>query len=76
MDFQIKRVVMTGGSGPVGLALIRKLLNEGVDILLLQRKNSLKRIYLPKDKSLTVEYCTLDELSSFMPITTMMCFFI
>ena len=67
MDFQIKRVVMTGGSGPVGLALIRKLLNEGVDILLLQRKNSLKRIYLPKDKSLTVEYCTLDELSSFMP---------
>lgn len=67
MDYQVRKVVMTGGSGPVGLALIRKLLSENVEILLFQRKNSPKRIYLPDDKRLHIEFCSLDMLDQYNP---------
>lgn len=56
---------MTGGSGPIGLALIRKLLSEGISILLFQRYHSAKRMYLPKNPLLQVEYCSLDELRNY-----------
>lgn len=68
MEYPIRKVVMTGGSGPIGLALIRKLLKENVEILLLQRKKSAKRMYLPEDERLHVEYCTLEELNSYTPM--------
>lgn len=67
MDLKIKKVAMTGGSGPVGLALIRKLLKENVEILLFQRENSAKRIYLPEDKHLRIEECPLDRLKEYVP---------
>ena len=65
MEYSVKKVVMTGGSGPIGLALIRKLLKENVEILLLQREKSAKRMYLPNDKKIHIEYCSLEELKDF-----------
>ena len=65
MEHQVKKAVLTGGSGPVGLALIRKLLKENVEILLLQRENSVKRIYLPDDDRLHIKYCELSQLKDF-----------
>ena len=67
MDYPIKKVAMTGGSGPVGLALIRKLINERIEILLFQRADSLKAIYLPQHELLHIEYCKLNELETFIP---------
>lgn len=58
---------MTGGSGPIGLALIRKLLKENVEILLFQREKSLKKIYLPQDEHLHIEYCTIENLRNYVP---------
>jgi nucleoside-diphosphate-sugar epimerase len=43
------------------------LLAENVEIFLFQREKSAKRIYLPEHKNLHIEYCTLDELSSYKP---------
>lgn len=34
---EIKKVVMTGGSGPIGLALIQKLLEEHVEVFVSER---------------------------------------
>lgn len=67
MDYPVKKVVMTGGSGPVGLALIRKMLAEDVEILLFQRKDSLKSMYLPEHDLLHIEYCRLEELKNYQP---------
>lgn len=67
MEYQIKKVVMTGGSGPIGLALIRKLLAENVEILLLQREKSAKRMYLPESPLLHIEYCDLEHLKEYIP---------
>ena len=49
MNYEMKRVVITGGSGPVGLALIRKLLKDNKEVLLLQRETSDRAKYLPDD---------------------------
>lgn len=70
MDCQVKKIIMTGGSGPVGLALIRKLLKENVEILLLQRELSDRRIYLPEDERLHVEFCSLHEICGYIPKET------
>lgn len=70
MEYRLKKVVMTGGSGPVGLALIQKLLKENVEILLLQRELSDRRIYLPENERLHVEFCSLEEMDSYIPKET------
>ena len=67
MEYQIKKVAMTGGSGPIGLALIRKLLKENVEILLFQRMRSAKKIYLPEHPLLHVEYYDLEHLKEYIP---------
>lgn len=67
MEYPVRKVVMTGGSGPVGLALIRKLLKENVEILLFQRENSAKKIYLPEDPLLHIEFYDLEHLKEYTP---------
>lgn len=67
MNYEINKAVITGGSGPIGLALIRKLLKENVKILLLQRKNSDRLKYLPESKLLQIHYCSLEELKYYVP---------
>ena len=62
MEYKIKKAVITGGSGGVGLALINKLLSENINILLFQRKESERKKYIPKHENLRVEYLALDEL--------------
>lgn len=63
----MKKAVMTGGSGPIGLALIRKLLSENIEILLFQRKDSARCKYLPKNDLLHIEYYALEELREYVP---------
>lgn len=65
MDYKIKKAVITGGSGGVGLALINKLLSENINILLFQRKDSERKRYIPKHEKLKVEYLALDELKDY-----------
>lgn len=67
MDFQVKKVAMTGGTGPVGMALIQKLLKENVEILLFQRESSDRKVNLPKDKRLCIVYCNLEQLKDYVP---------
>lgn len=66
MEHTVKKVAMTGGSGPVGMALIRKLLKENIEILLFQRKDSEKSRRLPKDERLHIEYFELKDLMNYI----------
>lgn len=67
MDCKVKKVAMTGGSGPIGMALIQKLLKENVEILLFQRETSERKIHLPQDVRLRIVYRSLDQLKDYMP---------
>ena len=67
MNYKINKVVITGGSGGVGLALINKLLSEGVKILLFQRADSERKKYIPHNEKIKIEYYALDQLKNFVP---------
>lgn len=67
MGIQIRKAVITGGSGGVGLALIKKLLEEQVEILLLYRRESTRIIRVPQNDLIHMECCSLQELSGYMP---------
>lgn len=57
---------MTGASSSIGLALIRRLLGGNVEkVLLLQRGESAKLKYLPKDSRLYLVDCKLEELKDY-----------
>lgn len=57
------RAIITGATGTIGMALIKKLLEENVEILVLAQKACAKNQLLPKDKKVTVVECNLDEIS-------------
>lgn len=67
MDYQVKKIAMTGGTGPVGMALINKLLKENINILLFQREDSPRRSILPQHKLLQVRYYSLKDLGNYEP---------
>ncbi len=67
MEYKLRKAALTGGSGPIGLALIKKLLQEGIEVLLIQRGESAKLKYLPEDMRLRMECCTLEELGAYVP---------
>lgn len=67
MSYAIRKAVMTGGSSSIGLALVKKLLSEGVEVLLLLRKESVKQKRLMKHRLLKTEFCSLQEMKYYMP---------
>lgn len=55
------KVLVTGGTGVTGVALVRHLLNSGKEVTAVIRPNSGRRRYLPKDSNLHIaEYDLAD----------------
>lgn len=67
MDYKVKKVVMTGGTSGIGLALIQKLLGEEIEILMLRRKITTRVMELPEHDLLRTEYCALEEIEDYIP---------
>lgn len=65
----MKRAVITGATGAIGMALINKLLNENVEILVLTRKNSARSYLLPKHQNIQIIDCDLNEMCYLTNIT-------
>ena len=42
-EYKIRKAVITGGSGGVGIALIQKLISENVEVVVFQRKDSKRK---------------------------------
>ena len=64
---KIKKAIITGASGGPGQALVRKLINEGVEVLLLIRKSSGRAKYLPQSDLVHVVDCDLQRVKDFTP---------
>ena len=60
----MKKVVITGATSMIGLALINACIKEGVEILALCRENSAKLNLIPKSKFIKVLHCDLSSLST------------
>ena len=59
--YKINSAIVTGGTGVTGNALIRYLLDKGVKVTALVRKNSIRAKYLPEHENLRIILCGLEE---------------
>lgn len=60
----MKRAVLTGATGAIGAALVKKLVGEGVECLVLVRQNSARAENLPNDPLVSVLPCSIGGFSS------------
>lgn len=58
----MKRAIITGATGSVGTALIKELVSNGVEVLVLCREGSKRNDNILKHPLVEKKYCSLDEL--------------
>lgn len=58
----MKKVVITGATGMIACALIRKLIKNDIEILAICRTNSSKINNIPKSKLVSIHECDISEL--------------
>ena len=58
----MKKAIITGPTGSIGIGLIEKLLEEKYEILVLLRENSERNKRIPEHNNITKIYCNLDQL--------------
>lgn len=59
------KVVISGATGAIGMALIDRLVLDGVEVLVLYRENSSRSKQLPKHPLVTTAICDLEAMDSF-----------
>ncbi len=59
----MQRVIITGATGAVGIALIREMISQKVEVLVLIHQSSRRIANIPKDSLVSMQYCGLDELA-------------
>lgn len=62
----MKKAVVTGATGAVGTALLNKLTDEGVQALVLVRREG-RLDKIPKNPLIKTVYCSLDEMADYQP---------
>lgn len=60
----MKRAIITGATGALGMALIQKLLSSGTEVLIFCRRDSKRNGLLPHHPLLKICYCSLQELAT------------
>ena len=61
----MKRAIITGATGAIGNALIRELIANGVETLVLCREGSKRNESIPQSPLVTKTYCSLEDLKKF-----------
>lgn len=62
----MKKAVITGATGAVGTALVNKLIQENVEVLVLVRRNG-RVDKIPQHPLVKIGYCALDEMADYQP---------
>ena len=61
----MKRAVITGATGAIGTALIKELIQEDIEVLVICRENSNRLSNIPNHPLVTKAFCSLERLQSF-----------
>lgn len=59
----MKRVVITGATGAIGTALVNECIQQGIEVLVLCRKDSLRNRNIPQHSLVTKKFCSLEQLA-------------
>ena len=68
MEREIKRAIVTGGTGVIGVALIEELAEQGVEVLVLHNETSGRLENIPKHPLVHLQPCSLAHLDGIEPI--------
>lgn len=60
----MKKAIITGATGAVGIALIKELVSHDVEVLVFCREGSKRNAQIPEHKLVTKKYCSLSELAT------------
>ena len=60
----MKRAIITGATGAIGTALTKELVNNGVEVLIITRKDSKRNERILRHPLVSVKYAALDELAA------------
>lgn len=61
----MKKAVISGATGAIGMALIKRLLEENVKILILCRKDSPRLFQIPRSPLIDIDCCSLEEYETY-----------
>lgn len=61
----MKKIVMTGPTGAIGVALIEQCINENIEVYALCRKDSRRISNIPQSPLVHIIFCDLQEMSEF-----------
>lgn len=64
IGYRMKKVILTGGTGMIGHALIECLLCKNIEVTLLVRRNSNRIRLLPHDKRIMIVECDLSQMTN------------
>ena len=60
----MKRAIITGATGAVGIALVQELILNNIEVLVFCREGSSRNNRIPRHPLITVKYCSLNQLAS------------
>lgn len=60
----MRRAIITGATGSIGVAVVKHLLQHNVEVLVFCREGSPRNKNIPSDPNLVIKYCSLDELAT------------
>lgn len=61
---ELQKVILTGPTGAVGISLIQELVEHGIAVTAISRKNSKRLSSIPADPLVEIVECNADELES------------
>ena len=67
-EYVMNRIVVTGATSMIGVALIEEAIKNNVKVLAIVRENSLRINRLPKSDLIEIVSCDIEELDSFPQI--------
>lgn len=60
----MKRVIVTGATGAIGTALVRKLIDRKIEVLVLTRAESQRNQNIPCHPLVQIKFCSLEQLAA------------
>ena len=61
----MKRVVISGATGAIGMALIQKCVEDAIEVIVLVRPESPRNAYISRNANITIIECGLEEMHTF-----------
>lgn len=61
----MKRIVISGATGAIGMAMIQKCIEDSVEVIVLVRPDSPRNVQIPREPNVKIVECRLEDMHAF-----------